>query len=236
MVRWLAVAGSVVVVSVCATACSLPGGAATKDRVCVESCGHVPSEQRVPPDGGHFWWEDEEGSDTTDPEPTTAEPEPTTAEPEPTTTEPPSIEDDLQTVTGPEGISVQIPASWTVGGSPSAVNQQASDPGDPAVFVRFGGAVPPDVSLLTEIQNGESGNPNVRNGYQRIQLTELSFLERPAVDWEFTFVKDGATRHAFGRYWRQDGLTYVVYLSAPADRWAGVDWIWQIMCDSVTVY
>jgi hypothetical protein len=104
------------------------------------------------------------------------------------------------------------------------------------VFVRFGGAVPPDVALLTEIQNGESGNPNVRNGYQRIQLAELSFLGQPAVDWEFTFVKDGVTRHAFGRYWRQDGLTYVIYLSAPADRWLDVDWIFQIMSDSVTVH
>lgn len=193
-------------------------------------CGHVLGERRVVADGGGDWW------DTEDPTEETGQPAPTHTDPPPTTTgETPSTEDDLRTVTGPHGISLRIPASWTVGGSPAAANQQASDPADPSVFLRFGAADAPDVPLPTEIQNGETGNPNVRNGYRRVQLVELTFLGQPAVDWEFTFVKDGVTRHAFGRYWRQDGLTYVIYLSAPADRWVYVDWVFQIMSDSVSV-
>lgn len=218
MVRWMAIAGAVVVVGVGASACSLV--------VEPKEHEHVVVDQTVPADDGHFWWDDEDSGTTVPDTPT-----PTTA---PTTTVPP-VGDDMRTVTGPQGISLRIPASWTVGGSPAAANQQASDPADPSVFARFGAAVPPDVPLLTEIRNGETGNPNVQNGYRRVQLTEISFLGRPAVDWEFMFVKDGVTRHAFGRYWRQDGLTYVIYLSAPDDRWPYINWIFQIMSDSVSV-
>lgn len=214
MVRRVAVAGVVVAVSVCATACSLVGGHAAQSGA---------RDAGAPAASGHFWWDTGTAAESTGPEPAT-------------TTLYPSTEDDVRTVSGPAGISVSIPADWTVGGAPTDANQQASDPADPAVFVRFGGAVAPDVPLLTEIRNGETGNPNVRNGYQRLQLAELTFLGRPAVDWEFTFVKDGVARHAFGRYWRQDGLTYVIYLSAPVDRWSSVDWVFQIMSDSVAVH
>lgn len=189
-------------------------------------CGHVLGEKAVQAgsgDGGFSW---NTPVDTPDEEPTT-----TTR-----TATPTRAPDTTQTVSGPGGISVEIPAGWAVGGSPADANQQASDPADPQVFVRFGASAPPDVPILTEIQNGETGNPNVQNGYRRVQLVESSFHGLPAANWEFTFVKDGLTRHAHGLYWREDGLTYVIYLSAPADRWASVEWIFAGMVDSANVF
>jgi hypothetical protein len=205
--------------------------AATND--IAELCGHVLGENAPVSGDGDFSWGGQGGG--------SADTGNETPDYRPTTTEPPSTTDesgvgDGTTVSGPGGISVEIPAGWTVGESPAAANQQASDPSDPQVFVRFGASAPPDVPLLTEIQNGERGNPNVRNGYQRVQLVETSFLGQAAVDWEFTFVKDGETRHALGRYWRQDGLTYVIYLSAPDNRWRSVRWVFDLLADSTTVY
>lgn len=201
-----------------------------------ELCGHVLGEQVLLPDGNGLAWGD--GSDTGTPEApdeSTPDRSPTTTdESPPATTEEPAH--DLRTVSGPGGLAVSIPAGWVVGGSPAAANQQASAPGDDRTFVRFGASTPPSVPLLTEIRNGESGNPNVRNSYQRIRLGELYFLGQNAVDWEFTFVKDGVTRHALGRYWRQDGLGYVIYLSAPDPEWPSVRWIFDAMATSATVY
>ena len=204
--------------------------AATND--IAELCGHVLGENTVASGDGDFPWGGQgggpadTGGETPDHRPTTTAP--------PTSTDEPEVGEG-RTVAGPGGIRVEIPAGWTVGDSPAAANQQASDPRDPGVFVRFGASAPPDVPLLTEIQNGERGNPNVQNGYQRIQLAGTSFLGQAAVDWEFTFVKDGVTRHASGRYWRQDGLTYVIYLSAPDARWPSVRWVFDVLADSATV-
>jgi hypothetical protein len=197
-------------------------------------CGHVLGANTLASGDGDFSWGGQGGGGSVD---TGDE----TPDHRPTTTEPPSSTDESdvgegKTVAGPGGIRVEIPAGWTVGESPAAANQQASDPSDPDVFVRFGASAPPDVPLLTEIQNGERGNPNVQNGYRRVQLTETSFLGQAAVDWEFTFVKDGVTRHAWGRYWRQNGLTYVIYLSAPDGRWSSVRWVFDVLADSATVY
>jgi hypothetical protein len=114
---------------------------------------------------------------------------------------------------------VAIPAAFQLTASPSAANQQAADPANPDAFLRFGGSAAPKTALLTEIEAGERTNPNIRNGYQRLRLTTITFQATTAVDWEFTFVKDGRTRHAYGRYWRVGGTGYVVYASAPVEQW-----------------
>jgi hypothetical protein len=206
-----------------------------------ELCGHVLGQQVLVPGGNDFDWGDGSAgtpdSDTQDsdiPDVSTPDWTPTTTGEPPAATEEP--DPGLRTVSGPGGLSVSIPADWVVGGSPSAANRQASAPGDDRTFVRFGASAPPAVPLLTEIQNGESGNPNVRNGYQRIQLGETYFLGQTAVDWEFTFVKDGVTRHALGRYWRQNGLGYVIYLSAPDPDWSSARWVFDAMAGSASVY
>ncbi len=197
-----------------------------------ELCGHLLGQQVLVPGGSGFGWGDGSADRTGTSTPGWTLPPPT-YDPPATTEEPDTA---LRTVSGPGGLAVSIPAGWVVGGSPAAANQQASAPGDDRTFVRLGAARPPAVPLLTEIRNGESGNPNVQNGYERVQLAETVFLGQTAVDWEFTFVKDGVTRHAFGRYWRQNGLGYVIYLSAPDTEWTSVQWVFEAMATSATVY
>jgi hypothetical protein len=142
--------------------------------------------------------------------------------------------DDFRQVDGPAGLSVAIPAAFQLTASPSAANQQAADPANPDAFLRFGGSPAPKTTLLSEIQAGERTNPNVRNGYQRLQLTTITFQGTTAVDWEFTFIKDGHTRHAYGRYWRVGGTGYVVYASAPVDQWAALQPAFGHMLASAT--
>jgi hypothetical protein len=213
-----------------------------------ELCGHVLGQQVLIPGSGNsgadgsaggsgngFGWGDGSADTPDEDAPDAGTPGWT---PPPATTEDPSAAPghDLRTVSGPGGLAVSIPAGWAVGGSPAAANQQASAPGDDGTFLRFGASTPPSVPLLTEIRNGESGNPNVRAGYRRIQLAETYFLGQAAVDWEFTFVKDGGTRHALGRYWRQNGLGYVIYLSAPETEWTSARWVFDAMATTATVY
>jgi hypothetical protein len=136
-------------------------------------------------------------------------------------------------VTGPAGLSVDLPRAFEVTSAPSAANHQAADPASPAVFVRFGGSAAPKSTLLAEIEAGERTNPNIRSGYRRIQLSTVTFRGTTAVDWEFTFVKDGIARHAYGRYWRAGRTGYVVYASAPVEQWQLIQPVFEHMLESV---
>jgi hypothetical protein len=85
------------------------------------------------------------------------------------------------------------------------------------------------MSLLDTVAGNETGNPNIADGYQRIQLAPVTTMPIEAVDWEFTFVKDGVTKHSYGRYWRRDGVDYVVYASTAADLWPTMTEIVDVM-------
>jgi hypothetical protein len=143
-----------------------------------------------------------------------------------TTTEDPLV--DYRTVSGPAGVYVAIPADWTV--KPGAVpsNFQADSPAADRL-IRFGGSASTDMSLLDTVASNETSNPNIADGYQRIQLAPVPNLSVEAVDWEFTFVKDGVTKHSYGRYWRRDGIDFVVYASTAADLWPSMTEIVEVM-------
>lgn len=133
-----------------------------------------------------------------------------------------------RTVTGPAGVYVAIPADWTVKPGAVASNYQADSPSADRL-IRFGGSASTGTSLLDTVASNETGNPNITNGYQRIQLAPVTTLPIEAVDWEFTFVKDGVTKHSYGRYWRRDGVDYVVYASTAADLWHAMTEIVDVM-------
>jgi hypothetical protein len=153
--------------------------------------------------------------------PETSSPEWTT-----TTTTPPPAE--YRTVTGPEGVYVSIPADWTVHEGAVPSNLQADSPNGQGL-IRFGGSASTPTPLYDTVASNETDNPNITNGYQRIELTSVPSLPVEAVDWEFTFVKDGATRHSYGRYWRTNGIDYVVYASTSADLWYAMTDIIDVM-------
>jgi len=173
---------------------------------------------------------------TTTVEPNVVVPEPLTepSSPEwtaPATTTTTVAEDPLagyRTVTGPAGVSVAIPTDWPV--KPGAVpsNYQADSPAADRL-IRFGGSESTGMSLLDTVATNETDNPNIADGYQRIQLAPVTTLPVEAVDWEFTFVKEGVTKHSYGRYWRRDGIDYVVYASTTEDLWYSMTEIVDVM-------
>jgi len=121
-------------------------------------------------------------------------------------------------VPGPGGILVSIPEDWPVKPGTTASNMQANAPGSPGDLIRFGSSPAPAVSLLDSVTQSETDTPSIRDGYQRLRLEQVR-AATDTVEWEFLFIKDGQPRHAFGRYWRLDGLDYVVYASAAANTW-----------------
>jgi hypothetical protein len=148
---------------------------------------------------------------------TTPEAPPTTA----TTTETGQVlPDGFAMVSGPGGVQVPIPATWSVHAGAVPTNLQADDPGRPGRFIRFGGDAMPLDDALAAVRMYERATPSIRTDYRRLRLARVSFGPiGEGVDWEFTFSKDGRQRHAYGRYWQQNGLLYVVYLSTWEDDW-----------------
>jgi len=117
-----------------------------------------------------------------------------------TTAEPPAT-DPYRRLTGPGGISVEVPADWA--DDPGSASYRQVGEADPAgAFARFGGYAPTRSSLLAEITAGERGNPKIRPGYHRISLSATGFQGVDAVDWQFTFDKDGVTRQYRPCTWR----------------------------------
>lgn len=126
--------------------------------------------------------------------------------------------DGYQRVTGPAGVSVSIPAGWSVQRGAFATTDEADAPDGSGSLIRYSGSPAPVVSLLDAVGRLERTTPTIRTDYERLRLDELSSGD---VVWEFRFTtKAGVQRHAFGQYWRADGHDYAVYASVDDSRWA----------------
>jgi hypothetical protein len=155
------------------------------------------------------------------------EPAPTVQDSPPTATEEASGYTVYQ---GPGDISVPIPSGWAVHAGVVPSNEQADDPNVPGRFIRFGADEMNAGNAVAAVSRSESMTPTIRPGYRRLRLRPVAFgPDGDAADWEFTFTKDGRTRHAYGRYWRQNGLLYVVYLSTWQDDWAASAGVLQFL-------
>jgi hypothetical protein len=131
-----------------------------------------------------------------------------------------AVPDGYMSETGPAGIQVNVPSGWSVS-DPFASEDEADAPDGSGSLIRYGGTPSPSMSLLDAVGIDESGNASVRNGYQQLQLDEVSLHGGDdTVEWEFLFDKDGVQRHALGWFWRANGHDYVVYFSTIASNWA----------------
>jgi hypothetical protein len=155
-----------------------------------------------------------------------------TEEPVPTPTEDPTPTPDPEStlVSGPRGLVTAIPVGWVPRTLPNAGgNVEADDPADPNHFVRYGGV--PAGDLLARRVKEETG-PSISVGYQRLVLATTDFHGHPAVEWVFEFDKKGVHRHVHALYWNAGGTEYVVYASAPADRWDEMEPVFTEMTDN----
>jgi hypothetical protein len=156
------------------------------------------------------------------------------AQPPVSSLNPGAVPPGFRQVSGPGGILVSIPEGWPVKPGATAFNMQADDPDSPGDLIRFGGSPSPAVSLLESVVQNEADTPTVRDGYQRLRLERVSGTT-DIVEWEFLFIKDGQPRHAFGRYWRLNGLDYVVYASAAASTWPGLQPVMDVVMRTATL-
>ncbi len=131
-------------------------------------------------------------------------------------------------VTGPNGVFVSIPQTWTVAAGSQPTNHQADDPATPGSVVRYGASTSEARPLYDAVAANESG---VKTGYQRIKLATVS-SSAEVVEWEFLYTAEGVQRHAFARYWRRAGLDYIVYGASNATDWTQMQQVVYILVSS----
>ncbi len=128
-----------------------------------------------------------------------------------------SVPDGYQRVSGPEGVSVSIPAGWAVRRGAFASTDEADAPDGSGSTIRYSGSATPVMSLTDAVAELEKNTPAIRKGYERLRLDQVAAGD---VVWEFRFTtKAGVRRHALGWYWRADDHDYAVYASVDESRW-----------------
>jgi hypothetical protein len=167
------------------------------------------------------------------PTPTTPGPPPTrtgTPAPVPTTRAPtPSgpgqVPPGYRRVVGPNGLRTVVPAGWS---APRQVNRgqyQVDDPRDHGPdnsgrFVRYGATTVSGSGMLGDhVRYEQEVFAPEHPGYRRFGLFEAVHHGQPAVDWEFTWIKDGVPRHVHVLYWQVGNTEFNVYASSAQARW-----------------
>ena len=136
-------------------------------------------------------------------------------------TGPSQIPDGYSAYTDPGGsYTVAIPDGWTPKQTSAAV-VEVRNPDDESQFLRFI-ASGPGTGALEELTREEPGFRQRFPSYQRVSLARVDFRGYDTADWEFTFVRDGATKHVLYRLFVANGRYFGVYLSAPEDAFSGL--------------
>jgi hypothetical protein len=161
--------------------------------------------------------------------------------PVPPTTQPPApsgpgqVPPGYRRIIGPDGFRTVVPAGWL---APRMVNQgqyQVDDPRDRGPdnsgrFLRYGAATVSGSDMLGDHVRYEQEDflPS-HPGYRRVQLRAATQHGLPAVDWEFTWLKDGVPRHVHVLYWQDGGTEFNVYASSPQASWDKTAAIYDVM-------
>jgi hypothetical protein len=141
-----------------------------------------------------------------------------------------AVPDGYRIVSGPAGVRVPVPEAWSLGPAAVPSNLQADDPAEPGRFLRFGGDPADGSDPVATVGRYEADSPSIRTGYHRIRLEPVAFGPSSlGADWEFTFLRDGQMRHAYGRYWHDAGTLYVVYLSTYEADWSSSAELLQVV-------
>jgi hypothetical protein len=82
-------------------------------------------------------------------------------------------------------------------------------------FIRFVSNVESGGDLVGGFQAAEKQFTGAHQDYHQIVIHQVSYRGYPAADWEFTYAKDGGTRHVLYRSFTVNSKTYGIYISAP---------------------
>ncbi|MFI9551658.1 serine/threonine-protein kinase [Nonomuraea endophytica] len=145
-----------------------------------------------------------------------------TATPSTTAKPSPKLPEGWRTVTSKTGaFSLAVPNGWKGSKTPDRDSISWTGPGPAGqLIVEWTDDVWSDPVQHWENVEGDILRRKEFRDYRRIAIRRLTYLGRPAADWEFTRVK-GATRvHVITRGFRAaDGRPYAVYWELPDSRW-----------------
>ena len=125
-------------------------------------------------------------------------------------------------VTGPDGMTVHVPAGWQVTAAERPGVMRADDPDGTAVTLWFGSTAP----------RGEDAHDDCARrlgGYTRVRLERTEVRGAPAVDLEFEYDAPDGRRHVRSVHWRHDGREYFVRASAPLRLWPEAEEALEVM-------
>nr|BFE88939.1 hypothetical protein GCM10020093_115400 [Planobispora longispora] len=121
----------------------------------------------------------------------------------------------------PLGFSVAVPRGWTVRRFAGRDRVEFREPGSDR-FLWIESTDDPEKDPVRHWEKVEEGGraKNVWPGYERVAITSLTYLDRPAADWEFTFLRDEVPTHVLDRGFRTgEGTPYAIYWETPEDSW-----------------
>jgi hypothetical protein len=109
--------------------------------------------------------------------------------------------------------AASIPSGWKSDPQGTGV-LDFNDPSNDR-FIRFVSNVESSGDLVGGFKAAEQQFTGAHQDYHQIAIHQVSYRGYPAADWEFTYAKDGGTRHVLYRSFTVNSKTYGIYISAP---------------------
>ncbi|MFI6812793.1 protein kinase [Nonomuraea sp. NPDC050328] len=176
--------------------------------------------------GGGYWWVSSQsaaGAPVTA-SPTPAPPTSAPATPTRTAKPTPSLPAGWRTVKNAAGgFSIALPAGWTIKPHATRASVTLSGPGAQGVLIVEW--TEPEADYADEVEHWTDVErqilaKNQFTGYRRIGIRPLTYLGRPAADWEFIRSVQGRQLHVVNRGFRtRDGRPFALYWEAPQSTW-----------------
>jgi hypothetical protein len=135
--------------------------------------------------------------------------------------------------TGPRGLTLALPGDWTI--KAAAAGQQAVDPARPGDTAQFNGVPAADGDLLAAVRSLEQqvqGDPKI-SGYARLIFRAAHYGNADAaVEWAYSFTRDGTQQRTAGRVWRINGSDYSMFVTAPVPDFQRVRRVFETMLNT----
>jgi hypothetical protein len=142
----------------------------------------------------------------------------------------PGVPAGYQVATGERGLTVAVPAGWTL--TAGTNGQRADDPAHPGDFVTVAGIAAATGPLPAEVQALERGvqaDPTI-SGYTRLIFRSTRYgAADAAVEWAYSFTKGGTRQRTAGRLWRINGADYSMFITAPEPDAALIQQVFEVM-------